>query len=196
MKKFASLLLTAVLLCTMLSAFAVPAFAEDAPKEFSPENFLPTTMFNKGSYIIKEAGEYEVETIFVCPSTKLIIGEGVTIKMTHALISKGGTIEVLGTLDVSQSAVTERENIIVGDTGELIDPRGPEDTKGQIAEGETKTVYQDPHKYCSILSEGNLTIIVGIAALAIGLGGGFFIGTKKKQKKPAAADGTDKTDEE
>lgn len=47
----------------------------------------------------------------------------------------------------------------------------------------------------SVLSEGSWTIICTIAALALGLGGGFFIGMKKKMK-PAVADGTDNTDEE
>ena len=46
----------------------------------------------------------------------------------------------------------------------------------------------------STLSEGNIWIVIAIAALVIGLGGGFFIGTKKK-KKPALA-GTENTDEE
>ena len=192
MKKIASLVLSVVILATMLCVFAIPAFAEDAPKEFSPADFLPETMFNKGSYIIKEAGEYEVETIFVYPSTKLIIGEGVTIKMTKSFINKGGTIEVLGTLDISQGGVYGRENIIVGDTGELIDPRGQGDTKGQIAIGETVTA-QDPHKRSSVLSEGSLTIIVGIAAAVVFGLGGFILGTKKK--KPAVADG-ENTDEE
>ncbi len=45
----------------------------------------------------------------------------------------------------------------------------------------------------SALSEGNMAIIIGIVALVIGLGGGFFIGRKKK---PALASGADNTDEE
>ena len=40
----------------------------------------------------------------------------------------------------------------------------------------------------SMLSEGNLVIICTVAALVIGLGGGFFLGTKKK-KKTATPDG-------
>ncbi len=44
----------------------------------------------------------------------------------------------------------------------------------------------------SALSEGNMAIIIGIVALVIGLGGGFFIGRKKK---PALASG-ENTDEE
>ena len=43
----------------------------------------------------------------------------------------------------------------------------------------------------SALSEGNMAIIIGIVALVIGLGGGFFIGRKKK---PAPAESV-KTDE-
>ena len=45
----------------------------------------------------------------------------------------------------------------------------------------------------STLSEGSLTIICTATALALGLGGGFFIGRKKKN--PATANGAD-TDEE
>ena len=45
----------------------------------------------------------------------------------------------------------------------------------------------------SALSEGNMAIIIGIVALVIGLGGGFFIGRKKK---PAVAGGADNNDEE
>ena len=45
----------------------------------------------------------------------------------------------------------------------------------------------------SVLSEGNLTIIVGVAAFVLGLGVMFII---TKKKKPALAGGTDNTDEE
>ena len=45
----------------------------------------------------------------------------------------------------------------------------------------------------SILSEGSLAIIIGVAALVIGLGGGFLLG--KIKKKPALASG-ENTDEE
>ena len=44
----------------------------------------------------------------------------------------------------------------------------------------------------SALSEGNMAIIIGIVALVIGLGGGFFIGRKKK---PALASGENKDEE-
>ena len=46
----------------------------------------------------------------------------------------------------------------------------------------------------STLSEGNLTIIVGVACSVVVLAVGFLLGRKKK--KPAVADGTDNTDEE
>ena len=46
----------------------------------------------------------------------------------------------------------------------------------------------------SILSEGSLTIIVGVAAAVVFGLGGFFLGTKKK-KKPALADGESKDEE-
>ena len=45
----------------------------------------------------------------------------------------------------------------------------------------------------SALSEGNMAIIIGIVALVIGLGGGFFIGRKKK---PAVASIESKDEEE
>ena len=45
----------------------------------------------------------------------------------------------------------------------------------------------------SILSEGSLTIIVGVSCLAVGFLAAMFI---FKKKKPALADGTDNTDEE
>ena len=44
----------------------------------------------------------------------------------------------------------------------------------------------------STLSEGSLTIIVGVACSVVFLAVGFFLG----RKKPALADGTDNTDEE
>ena len=47
----------------------------------------------------------------------------------------------------------------------------------------------------STLSEGNLTIIVGVACSVVFLAVGFFIGTKKK-KKPALASGAENADEE
>ena len=46
----------------------------------------------------------------------------------------------------------------------------------------------------SVLSEGSLAIITAIAGIVIGLGGGFFLGRKKK--KPAVASGAENTDEE
>ena len=46
----------------------------------------------------------------------------------------------------------------------------------------------------SIISEGSLVIIVGVACSVVFLAVGFFIGRKKK--KPALADGTDNKDEE
>lgn len=48
----------------------------------------------------------------------------------------------------------------------------------------------------SVFSGGSLAVIVGIAALALGVIGGFFIGRKKK--KPATSNGAsdDKSQEE
>ena len=51
------------------------------------------------------------------------------------------------------------------------------------------------HSTGSVLSEGSLTIVVGVAAAVVFGLGGFFIGTKKK-KKPALAESDDNTDEE
>ena len=45
----------------------------------------------------------------------------------------------------------------------------------------------------STLSEGNMTIVVGVACAAVFGFGGFFLGRKKK---PALASGSENTDEE
>ena len=58
-----------------------------------------------------------------------------------------------------------------------------------VADNETNPDYS-----ASTLSEGSLTVIVGVACSVVFLAVGFFIGTKKK-KKPALASG-ENTDEE
>lgn len=185
MKKFASLVLAALMLATMLTVFAVPASAAGEPVEIS------ASQLNKISCnsIIKEPGEYEVESIAIYHNVKLIIGEGVTIKVATAFVNKG-TIEVLGTLDISQCGGTGRERIIIGDTGELIDWYDENDAVAGNGEG----IDIPPSSFSSMLSQGSLTIICTVsAAVVFGLGG-FFLGTKKK-KKTAVADGENKDEE-
>ena len=187
MKKFASLFLTVALLATVLTVFAVPAFAAGEPVEIS------ASQLNKISCnsIIKEPGEYEVESIAINNNVKLIIGEGVTIKVATAFVNKG-TIEVLGTLDISQCGGTGRERIIIGDTGELIDWYDENDAVAGNGEAISKDI--PPSSFGSMLSQGSLTIICTVsAAVVFGLGG-YFLGTKKK-KKTAVASGENKDEE-
>lgn len=187
MKKFASLVLAALMLATMLTVFAVPASAAGEPVEIS------ASQLNKISCnsIIKEPGEYEVESIAIYHNVKLIIGEGVTIKVATAFVNKG-TIEVLGTLDISQCGGTGKERIIIGDTGELIDWYDENDAVAGNGEGIPKDI--PPSSFSSMLSQGSLTIICTVsAAVVFGLGG-FILGTKKK-KKPVLASGENKDEE-
>ena len=190
MKRFASLLMAVLMLCTMLTVFAVPASAAGEPVEISASqlNKISCNSITCNS-IIKEPGEYEVESIAIYHNVKLIIGEGVTIKVATAFVNKG-TIEVLGTLDISQCGGTGRERIIIGDTGELIDWYDENDAVAGNGEVIPKSSFG------SMLSQGSLTIICTVsAAVVFGLGG-FFIGKAAGKKKKPATAGGENTDEE
>ena len=190
MKKFASLLLTVALLATMLTVFAVPAFAEDEPTEITVEN---SEIHAEGNCIIS-AGVKVVKVLEVKENSTLTIAKGATVAVTDKFINNG-TVTVNGTLDIiTCKEKTGVENVNVGATGHF-------DVEKSLDSGlnpEYDGLYKNRGStLASTLSEGNLTIIVGITAAVIFGLGGFFIGKAAgKKKKPALANGTDKTDEE
>ena len=208
MKKIASLLLAVVMLAAMLSVFAVPAFAETEPTVIEPRTvvYLPDYgWFNElfiddpGNYIITHDVDVSAIRIVDVENAVLTIPEGVTVVVRNAIIISG-TVELLGTLDVSQCLTVNSEylnRIHVGATGNLIKR---EEQPQQQGDDPYKVVPQqgEPYIYSgSALSGGSLTVIVGIAAAVVFGLGGFFIGKAVgKKKKPALVSGTDNTDEE
>ena len=291
MKKFASLLMTAVLLATMLCVFAVPASAEEEPTEIEPDGGV-INIDIAGNYIIR--GEYVVINLEVVESdVTLTIAKGATVTVENSF-NNFGTINVCGTLNLTDAR--EKPNAgtirIMGCIGGKIegtvnnmpftdimfgtitgtvttyDVHNFENGKcacgtyecmgvakhnwvngvcsacnvkgceiGQLKHNWVNGVCSVCDKHCdhewdaatgkctvceyvcphdgntcvecganihggevvqnlglgSVLSEGSLTLIIGIAALVIGLGGGFLLG--KIKKKPALASG-ENTDEE
>lgn len=182
MKKIICLVL-ALVLCT---ALAIPAFAEDEPTEITVEN---SEIHAEGNCIIS-AGVKVVKVLEVKENSTLTIAKGATVAVTGKFINNG-TVTVNGTLDIlTCKEKTGVENVNVGATGHFDVEKSSDE--------EYKPRYDDLHlNLSSTLSEGNLTIIVGIAAAVVFGLGGFFIGKAAgKKKKPAVAEGTDNTDEE
>ena len=178
MKKFVSLLLTVVLLATMLSVFAVPAFAEDEPTEITVENY---EIHAEGNCIIS-AGTKVAKVIEVKENSTLTIAKGATVVANQKFINNG-TVIVNGKLDIKTcKEKTGVENVNVGATGHF-EVESPDIGYKPGSDGFSVNLS-------STLSEGSLTIIVGVAAAVVFGLGGFILGTKKK-KKPAVASGTD-----
>lgn len=191
MKRFASLFLVAAMLCTLLTVLAVPASAENEPKEITVDQ---TKTFALGDCVISKPGEYETQILKVASGSKLTIAQGVTIKVTLVLDNQG-EIELLGTLDLSQCSrgINYNTSLHIGDTGEFIYTPDPNEAEAISGGGYSRDVI---FRNGSILSEGNLTIIVGVAAAVVFGIGGFFIGKAvEKKKKTALADVTDNKDE-
>ncbi len=218
MKKFASLLLTAVLLAAMLSVFAVPAFAEEEPTKIEPQDNL--TLFDSGNYIIS-SGNYTLSNFCIeNADATLTIAEGVTVTVTNNF-NNLGTINVCGKLTISDTVEGKENNgtirIISCCNGgmQVSDMRGPGSVStskhwfidgvcsvcGKACDNPFHNNDKCPDCGMSIngvvatgstLSEGSLAIITAIAGLAVGAVGMYLF---MKKKKPATAGG-ENTDEE
>ena len=191
MKKIICLVL-ALVLCT---ALAIPAFAEDEPTEITVEN---GEIHAEGNCIIS-AGVKVAKVLEVKENSTLTIAQGATVAVTGKFINNG-TVTVNGTLDIQTcKEKTGVENVNVGAKGHFEVEKSPDIGYKPEYELENKPGYDGNNNipiYMSTLSEGSLTIIVGIAAAVVFGLGGFFIGKAAgKKKKPAIASG-ENTDEE
>ena len=110
MKKFASLLLTVVLLAAMLTVFAVPASAEEEPTEIEPED-VSMVLFDSGNYIISSGNYTLFDFGLQNTDATLTIAKGVTLTVTEGFWNMG-TINVLGTLNANMSIETANNGII------------------------------------------------------------------------------------
>ncbi len=171
--------MAALMLATMLCAFALPAFAEDEPTEITAEN---GEIHAEGNCIIS-AGTKVVKVIEVKENSTLTIAKGKKVVVNTKFINNG-TVIVNGTLDIKTcKEKTGVENVNVGATGRFEVEKDP-DKENNPKKDE---VYDDQISYyMSTLSEGNLTIIVGIAAAVVFGFGGFFIGKAVEKKKKTA----------
>lgn len=100
MKKFVSLLMTAILLAAMLTVFAMPAFAENEPTEIEPKSGV-ILIDIAGNYIIR--GEYVVNNLHIDESdATLTIAKGATVTL-KSNFENFGTINVYGTLNLTDT---------------------------------------------------------------------------------------------
>ena len=176
MKKITSLLLTAILLATMLTVFAVPASAARGP------NYVGkwVSIENAGAL-----GTVTGEHIYCFAYER-----GNTFNAYKIAIYKVGMDNII----IGKSTF---EEFVVGEVPTSLIP--------QVALAEAANDYPDlfPDSSIptedgegSILSEGSLTIIVGIAAAVVFGLGGFFVGKAAgKKKNPALASGENKDEE-
>ena len=118
MKKFASLLLTAVLLCTMVCAFAVNVSADEDTTVVEPSENGEIRIDTDGNYIIK--GEaYTVGYLAVNSSDcVLTIPKGAVVTVEESFTNVG-TLYVDGTLIVKVSLAANDGKIHVGCGGKL-----------------------------------------------------------------------------
>ena len=195
MKKFASLLLTVVMLATMLCVFAVPASAFTPPptippsaQEISAEN---NEIHAEGNCVITKTGVMNVNILEVNENSTLTIGTGVIINVKEKFINKG-TVTINGAVYITScKEKTGLQNVAVNClTGNFYVDNNPVQEEDHNT---NENSYNDPKQIGSTLSEGSLTIIVGIAAAVVFGLGGFFLG--KIKKKPVLASG-ENTDEE
>ena len=200
-------LVSAALVLVLFAALAVSVFAEE-PISVEPRTITHargygwiTELFidDPGDYIITHDVDVSVLRIVDVENAVLTIPEGVTVVVRSSTVIDG-TVELLGTLDVSQCFTVKSEyldRIHVGETGNLIKKEEQSQQQGTVL-GKTIITGSDSGDYHlgSALSGGSLTVIVGVAAAVVFGFGGFFIGkTVEKKKKPALASGENKDEE-
>ena len=165
MKKFASIILAAVLLATMLTVFAVPASAEtktagDYMEE--AEEYANNGQDEDAANAYTKAGEcYEKANVFYMAG--------------DAFYKAGARYNDAGDYASSAYAYMKAGECYLKD-GNFFDAGTCFSNAAQAAQRKANDSTG------SVLSEGSLTIIVGIAAAVVFGLGGFILGTKKKKK--------------
>ena len=181
MKKIISLVLAFML----ISVFCVPAFAEDAPIDCTPKNPADCNIIivQAGNYIISQSCTVNNLVVNNKDST-LTIPENVTVTVKTGGGVALGTIKLFGTLDTGDTHFSAAPgHIIVGDTGNyIVGDTGSENATDSIKR-ESPSSSEDPHRYTTLFSGGNVAIIVGVACFAAGFLVAMFIFRKKKQPK-------------
>ena len=218
MKKFASLVLTAVLLATMLTVFAVPTSAESIKAggksievtEHMEQNDI--TLYNGATLTLKAPvfnGVYSNEYLSMQDSTLIVEDDGFLNSKymsffmygdnNKIIVQEGGSIDVTLTgshdaddfcdvLAKSNTPYKRINNRVLA--GESLENYLKDYGENCALCGKSlKTEESDENPTGSALSEGSLTIIVGVACLAVGFLVATFI---FKKKKPAIADGSEK----
>ena len=197
-------LVSAVLVLMLFAALAVSAFAGE-PTPIEPRSiwvsgsigwFNDLFIDDPGDYIITHDVDVSALRIVDVTNAVLTIPEGVTVVVRNSTVIDG-TVELLGTLDVSQCLTVKSEyldRIHVGATGNLIKKEEEPQQQGDDPWAITPQ-YENPLilGLGSALSGGSLTIVIGVAAAVVFGLAGFFIGKAVgKKKKPALADVADK----
>ena len=208
MKKIICLVL-ALVLCT---ALAVPAFAEDEPTEVVPVEGRILLM-DSGSYII--SSDCELIYLNVGTDVTLTVAKGVTVTVTETLFVYGtinilGTLITAAPMGQSFSSGTIRVYGCCGGTmeGRIFAGKGTVSTykdhffvdgKCTVCQEKCTNAFHDGVYKCpdcdmefntvtatgSALSEGSMTVVVGVACLAVGFLAAMLI---FKKKKPALAE--------
>ena len=118
MKKFASLLMAVLMMCTILTAMAIPAFAEGEPTVVEPDEYGDIILgVYSGDFIINEdctVGMFDVGenvTLTIAPNAKVTVTD---------VFSNFGTLNVLGQLNVTSAySKTNSGTINVGCGGTI-----------------------------------------------------------------------------
>ncbi len=125
---------------------------------------------------------------------EIAVDQTKTFALGDCVISKPGEYETQILKVASGSKLTIAQGVTIKVTL-VLDNQGEIELLGtlDLGGGSARDVIV---RNGSILSEGNLTIIVGVGAAVVFGIGGFFIGKSvEKKKKTALADGTDNKDE-
>ena len=194
MKKIISVLVC-VLLVTVL---CVPAFAEGEPRkeQWKEQEMEQERVFrDDGSLDLSNySGNYTISAS--CSVNKIIVGENATLTIAKYVtvtvteeVQNNGTINVLGTLNVSGDESHNGGVINVGCCGAItgdntlqtwgIVNKGGHRYSGGMCENCDSRIASNN---ASTLSEGNVTLLVGIACLAVG----FVTATLMNRRKKAA----------
>ena len=193
MRKFTSLLLTAVLLAAMLCAFSVPASAGKLPTNglvIKPVNTSETLTIvdisvdagnNRVLLKVRAETTADVDAVSVNPLNITVKkGAEVTVRIERAESPQGPWTTIPG---IEGNATIEKTegNIEVKLNGDL------------PAQGYFRAkIVELSDGTGSTLSEGSMTIIVGVACLAVGFLVVMFI---FKKKKTAVVSGAENTEE-
>ncbi|MBQ0083370.1 MAG: hypothetical protein KBS52_01205 [Clostridiales bacterium] len=120
MKKFASIILAVLTICTMLSFAAISASAAGVKMGINPDN--------DGNIIADGSGYSVADTCTInkleIKSGSIYIGPGVTVTVTESVtIAEGATLEIVGKLEMSENATAQNAGTVkLVCCGTLTDP--------------------------------------------------------------------------